>query len=200
MKKSAFNIEFQQKDITSKIVVSLERISEAFKSLLWEYAKVIGLSPIQIQLLIFIAYHKPELCKVSQLADEFNITKPTVSDAVRILAKKGLIDKEYSEVDNRSYTISLTAKGKETVNSTERFAAPVKTTIESMAAKEQEMLYSSLNKLIFNLNAKGVLTIQRMCYGCRFYEKTTSAHFCNLLEKELKTSEIRVDCPEFEGK
>ena len=91
MEGSIFNTKFQQNSITSKIVVGLERISEAFKGILWEHAKVIGLSPTQIQILIFIAYHKTKLCNVSHLAKEFNITKPTVSDAVRVLNNKKYI-------------------------------------------------------------------------------------------------------------
>ncbi|MEO0333318.1 MAG: MarR family transcriptional regulator, partial [Bacteroidota bacterium] len=62
MEKSVFNPTNQQSDVSSKIVAGLERISEAFKVLLWEKAKSLGLSPIQIQILIFIAYHKSELC------------------------------------------------------------------------------------------------------------------------------------------
>ncbi|MEL6557873.1 MAG: MarR family transcriptional regulator, partial [Bacteroidota bacterium] len=49
MKNSTFNPEQQQKDISSKIVAGLERVSEVFKVLLWEKAKQVGLSPIQIQ-------------------------------------------------------------------------------------------------------------------------------------------------------
>ncbi len=197
---SIFNIELQQKEITSKIVVSLERISEAFKSLLWDYAKTIGLSPIQIQLLIFIAYHKDELCKVSHLANEFNITKPTVSDAIRVLNKKGLIQKEYSEIDNRSYTISLTIDGIKIVQNTENFADPIKSEVEKIDNKSLEILHSSLTQLIYSLNKKGVLNVQRTCYACRFYEKNKRKHYCNLLAKELYTKEIRIDCPEFEDK
>ena len=105
MEKSIFNPEQQQHDISSKIVVGLERISEVFKVLLWEKAKKVGLSPIQIQLLLFIAFHKQELCNVSHLAKEFNITKPTVSDAIKILAQKEMILKDFSSTDSRSYTI-----------------------------------------------------------------------------------------------
>ncbi|MEE9439784.1 MAG: helix-turn-helix domain-containing protein [Saprospiraceae bacterium] len=85
-------------------------MSEAFKSLLLNYAKEIGISPIQIQLLIFIAYHKSEYCKVRYLANGFNITKPTISEAIKVLNKKELLQKKYTEFDNRSFTISLTEK------------------------------------------------------------------------------------------
>ena len=53
MSDSVFNPNHQETDISSKIVAGLERISEAFKVLLWEKAKLLGLSPIQIQILIF---------------------------------------------------------------------------------------------------------------------------------------------------
>ena len=39
MRKSTFHLEHQHKDINSKIIVGLERISEAFRVLLWEHAK-----------------------------------------------------------------------------------------------------------------------------------------------------------------
>ena len=61
MKESTFNPEQQDKDISSKIVAGLERVSEVFKILLWENAKLVGLSPIQIQILIFVAFHKRNL-------------------------------------------------------------------------------------------------------------------------------------------
>ncbi len=198
MENSIFDTESQQKDIASKIVVSLERISEAFKSLLWNYAKKIGISPIQIQLLIFIAYHKSEYCKVSYLANEFNITKPTISDAIKVLNKKELIQKNYTEFDNRSYTISLTEKGKRIVSETENFANPIKKEIEKVTKKELESLYKSLNQVVYSLNKTGILTVQRTCYSCKFYEKLEKKHFCHLLKNELSNTEIRVDCTEYE--
>ncbi|PCJ63607.1 MAG: MarR family transcriptional regulator [Bacteroidetes bacterium] len=200
MKKSVFNIEFQQSNITSKIVVGLERISEVFKVLLWEHAKVIGLSPIQIQILIFIAYHKSELCNVSHLAKEFNITKPTVSDAIRVLDKKKFIVKDYSSSDSRSYSILLSNLGKRTVSETENFANPIGAQLENIEIADLENVFSTLSKLIYQLNRNGILTVQRTCYGCKFYDKSQNTDYCNLLEKELLAYDIQLDCPEYEEK
>ncbi|PCJ82508.1 MAG: MarR family transcriptional regulator [Bacteroidetes bacterium] len=198
MEESVFNIVSQQNSITSKIVVGLERISEVFKVLLWEHAKVIGLSPIQIQILIFIAYHKSELCNVSHLAKEFNITKPTVSDAVRVLDKKKYIIKEYSLVDSRSYSILLSDLGKRTVSETENFANPVKAQLHKINEVDLENLFKSLSTLIHQLNSAGILTIQRTCFGCKFYDKSGNKNYCTLMKIELLTSDIRLDCPEYE--
>ncbi len=198
MSKSIFNPKNQQKDVSSKIVAGLERVSEAFKVLLWEKAKELGLSPIQIQLLIFVAYHKPELCNVSHLAREFNITKPTVSDAVRILEQKKLIIKDFSSTDSRSYTIGLSTAGKKIVAETEDFASPLKTQLGNISQKDLESLFSSLSQLIHQLNRNGILSVQRTCYGCNFYSHTKKKDHCNLLNMELKQTDIRLDCPEFE--
>lgn len=200
MDKSIFNPEQQQKDISSKIVAGLERISEVFKVLLWEKAKLVGLSPIQIQILIFIAFHKQNLCNVSHLSKEFNVTKPTVSDAIKILEKKGYIIKDYSTEDNRSYSISLSDSGNDLIAQTYDFANPLKTQVDSFSPVELESLFSTLSQLIYKLNRHGILNVQRTCYGCKFYRKNENSDYCNLLQRELMNNEIRLDCPEFEKK
>lgn len=198
MDKSIFNPNHQENDLSSKIVAGLERISEAFKVLLWDKAKLLGLSPIQIQILIFIAYHKSEFCHVSHLAKEFNITKPTVSDAIRALDKKGLITKKYSSSDSRSYTIGLTVTGQNMVSETSDFANPLKNQLTIVQGTDLEALFGTLGKLIYQLNKSGILSVQRTCYGCKFYSGNTHRDYCNLLDRELSNSDIRLDCPEFE--
>ncbi len=182
------------------MVAGLERISEVFKVLLWEKAKLLGLSPIQIQILIFINYHSLEFCNVSHLAKEFNVTKPTISDAVRVLVKKQLIEKVSASSDSRSYAIQLTETGKSTVAETENFAQPLKTQLEHIDPNALESTFETLSELIYRLNQIRILTVQRTCYACKFYSKTASGHFCNLMGKPLQNTEIRIDCPEFEVK
>jgi len=200
MGKKAYNSEQRQNDLSRKISTGLERISQAYKALLWNKAKIFGLSPIQIQILIFLAHHKRQLCNVSLLAQEFNVTKPTISDAIRVLESKKMIIKDYSSPDNRSYTILLSGLGDEVVKQTEDFDDPVALQVQGLKTKEKEALFRILAKLIFQLNRMGILTVQRTCYGCKFYQKSTENHYCNLLEKPLMDSEIRLDCPEFESK
>ena len=200
MYEGVFNPEFQQKDMPSKLVAALERISEVFKILLWEKAKVVGVSPIQIQILIFIAYHKQELCNVSHLAKEFNVTKPTISDAIKILDRKELIIKDYSSADSRSYTIQLSDSGKKVVAETYDFANPLKSQLSSLNPNEMESLFKTMSELIYKLNRNGILSVQRTCYGCKFYQKNKTTDYCHLLEKDLVRKDIRIDCPEFEQK
>lgn len=198
MKDNIFNPDNQNRNLSSKVVAGLERISESFKVLLWEKAKIFGISPIQIQILIFIAYHKTSFCNVSNLAKEFNLTKATISDAVRVMSLKGLITKDYNSKDTRSYNILLSEEGKKIVSETETFANPIKDQLGAISQTDLENLFDTLSKLIYQLNQNGILTVQRTCYACIFYKKKKDKDYCNLLQQELLNSDIRLDCPEFQ--
>lgn len=187
-------------DVTHKIINGLERISEAFKKLLWEKAKVHGLSPIQIQILLFLAGHRPALCNVSQLAKEFNLAKPTISDAVRALNAKGLVEKDHSSVDGRSYTLVATQKGKALMDELVTYTLPLEKQVKTLDEEKLSSLFSTLSELLYKLNQSGVLTVQRTCFGCRFYDRRKNSHYCNLLQMALHNEEIRLDCPEYEAK
>lgn len=198
MKQTPFNPEYQENNLPSKIVTGLERISEAFKVLLWEKAKVLGLSPIQIQILIFVAYHKQAYCNVSHLAKEFNVTKPTISDAIKVLLKKELISKGTSATDSRSYTIILTTQGQDIVAQTQNFAKPIQNQLDVETHHDLEQLFGTISKVIYRLNKVGVLSVQRTCYACKFYSKQNQNHYCNLMQSTLQDDAIRLDCPEFQ--
>lgn len=192
-----FDPKVQESDLSSKSVVGLERISEVFRVLLWQKSNETGLSPIQIQLLIFIKNHDSSLANVSQLAREFNMKKPTISDAVKVLFQKELITKE-SGSDARAYTILLTEKGKSEVDSLKDFGEPVKDILDELDPKEKDALFQSLAKVIFKLNQRGLIDVQRTCFGCRFYEKSSNGHYCQFIKKSLLENQIRLDCGDFQ--
>jgi len=200
MAKSTFDLKRQQKSLSSKLVAGLERVSEVFKVLLWEKAKVVGLSPIQIQLLVFIAYHRQELCHISQLAKEFHVTKPTISDAVKVLVQKNLVEKDFSNPDNRSYSLFLTEAGRTVLDQVTDFSMPLASQLDRLKRNDLEQLFSSLSSLIFNLHQVGILNEQRMCYSCIFFQSDNQGNYCKLLERPLASSDIRLDCPEFEAR
>jgi len=200
MEKRIFDPKHQQLDLSSKIVAGLERVSQAFKVLLWEKAKHLGLSPIQIQILIFVAHHRQAYNTVSFLAKEFHVTKPTLSDAIRSLDQKGLIEKDHSNVDQRSYSIMLSDLGRKMVLETQDFADPVARAMDRLSMEEREKLFHTLSRLIHQLHQNDILTEQRSCFSCKFYGNHGTVSYCHLLERELKASDIRLDCGEYEAK
>ena len=125
MEKSDFDLQHQNQSAESRIVAALEKISQAFRVLLWQESRDFALSPIQVQVLIFLLYHSSEKRKVSYLAGEFNMTKATISDTIKALDQKGLITKAYEPNDTRSYIMHLTEKGREIAEKASRKACDI---------------------------------------------------------------------------
>lgn len=195
---SVFNLQDQNSDLNSKIVAGLERLSQVFRILLWEKAKEQGLSPIQIQLLIFIQHHSADKATISYLAQEFNFTKPTISDAIKVLEEKKLVKKTVHDTDTRSYTIQLTAAGTKIVLGTENFANPLTKIISQAGITDKMILWQNISNLIVQLNKLEIISVQRTCYNCKHFAIKNKNHFCNLLNQKLLTQDIRIDCEEFE--
>ena len=195
---SVFNLVNQNENPDNKIVAGLERLSQVFRILLWEKAKEHGLSPIQIQLLIFIRHHSADKTTVSYLAQEFNFTKPTISDAIKTLEQKKLIQKIADPADSRSYTIHLTAAGRKIVLGTENFANPISAIISKADDADKIVLWRNISNLIIQLNKMEVISVQRTCFNCKYYSIKNKGHFCKLLDVKLLTEDIRIDCREFE--
>jgi DNA-binding MarR family transcriptional regulator len=194
---SVFNLENQNSNLDNKIVAGLERLSQVFRILLWDKAKEHSLSPIQIQLLIFIQHHSVDKTTISYLAQEFNFTKPTISDAIKILEQKKLIKKFTDRIDTRSYTIQLTTTGKKIVTETENFANPLTTMIAQTNETDKMVVWQNISNLIIQLNKLNIISVQRTCFNCKHYETKNKIHFCNLLNHKLETNDIRIDCGEF---
>ncbi|MGL1885425.1 MAG: MarR family winged helix-turn-helix transcriptional regulator [Reichenbachiella sp.] len=180
--------------LSSKILLGFERISEAIKSLLWEKAKAHGISPIQIQLMLFIDEHNQSLSNVSHLAKEFNVTKPTVSDAIRVLIKKDYLEKDFSSTDSRSYTLFLTAKGKSLTKELDNVLTSLEETIDNLDS--QNSIYHALTQIITSLHKNGILTIQRNCQSCQYHSVNDQGHHCAFLQRNIATQEIQIDCPD----
>jgi len=157
-----------------------------------------SLSPIQIQLLIFIKFHSQDKCKVSYLADEFNMTKATISDSVKVLLTKELVTKETDASDTRSYTLRLTTIGKHIADKASLFASYLEKPIEALSEEQKSVILNGLLRMIDDLNKAGIITMQRMCFSCDYYTRNQGGHYCRLLNAALAETELRLDCPEHE--
>ena len=197
-KTSIFNPEQQAGNLSSKVVAALERLSATFRVLLWNEAKQHGLSPIQVQLLIFLLYYPEEKRTVTHLAYHFNMTKATISDAVKSLESKQLLTRKITEGDSRSHSLHLSKEGKAMARKVERFAIPMQDAVNQLPEDNQATLLESLLQLIYQLNQAEVITPQTMCQNCRFYAQKNGGHYCNLVKSPLKAGDLRVDCPEFQ--
>lgn len=181
-----------------KIISGLERLSQVFRALLWEKAKNHSLSPIQIQILLYLHRHPTKMSNISALAKEFQVTKPTISDAVKILSEKNMVAKQIVTSDNRKYTMTLTQLGQRIVANTADYALPIVSFIEQLPIVEKTLLWKSISSLINSLYQTSVITVHRTCYNCVHYSIRNGQHFCGLLQQTLESDEIRINCNDFD--
>ncbi len=133
--------------------------------------------------MIFIRHHSQDKSTISYLAQEFNFTKPTISDAIKVLEQKNLIKKNTDCKDTRSYRIQLTEQGKKEVFETENFANPSAIIISKSTQPDKLVLWENISNLITQLNNVEVISVRRTCFNCKHYAVKGKTHFVIYLTK-----------------
>lgn len=136
----------------------------------------------------------------TSLAREFNLTKATISDSVKVLEQKRLVSRNYMGMDNRSFPLALTSSGQKIAKSSSVFANALQMHVHSLMRSHQSSLLDSLLQIIHLLNNTGVISSQRMCKTCRFFEVGNTTHYCSLSDKTCVRLILRLDCVEHESK
>lgn len=196
---SSLNPEQHLVNINSKLIASLAKVSEVFWVLLQTQSQSHGLSPTQLQLLLFIKFHPAaQQRKAAFMAKEFNVTKATISDSIKALEQKGLIQRITDARDSRSFILSLTEKGQELAAITENFTHPLDNAVNDWPQEQKESLLQAIFDLIYRLNQMGIISPQRMCYNCQYYSGNRhEEHYCNLIKQPLTIADLRLECAEY---
>lgn len=194
---NAFDRETQQLDIRAKTIAGIERLSTVFRAALWEEAKRYNLSPLQVQILLFVAFHNYNQCSITNIAKEFAVTKATVSDAVKTLLEKKLLEKNVIG-DARGFLLSLTLSGKDCADKLSGLSNFFSNSLAQLPDIEMAKIWEGMLLLIGHLQNNSAIPV-RMCFNCKHFGKEHARgtpHFCNLMQKPLAINEIRIDCPE----
>jgi DNA-binding MarR family transcriptional regulator len=195
---NAFNRDEQATTPRAKIIAGVERLSTLFRANLQNQAKKHGLSPLQTQIILFVCDHEKSLCNTSFLASEFAVTKPTVSDAVRVLVEKKLLIKKQDAKDARAFSLQLSASGKRLHQKLHELSENLYEKLDAFNSATDEEVWAALYKLIKALQSNNEIP-SRMCHSCEhFADKHPEGkpHYCLLMEDALTLQDLRLDCPE----
>lgn len=194
-KTSGFSPEQQLTSLDARLLLSLQRLSDMLKAMQWEQARILGITPLQLQILLFTGHHTPEVNKVAYIATELQLSRPTVSDAAAALVSKGFLRIEEDMRDRRSYSFLLTDTGHDVLIKAEQYTGELDAILQKRPLQEKSGLYQSIVTIIAGLYDKDKGGMQRMCYSCAHYEGNKKRqHACRLLKKKLLSSELQIDC------
>jgi DNA-binding MarR family transcriptional regulator len=187
-------------DLDARLAAAIERAGQAMRVQLWDRAKEHGLSPTQLQVLLRLATDPPARRKVGAIAAELDVTHPTISDAVTVLRRKGLVE---PRAPGRAAPLTLSGRGWALTEDLATWHERTRRALASFADEDKQASLRFLLDLIAALQRAGVVTVARMCVTCRFFRPDAHPgdarrHHCALLDTPMSDGELRVDCPEHE--
>lgn len=191
-------------DVGDRILAGIARIALVLRHRGWADATELGITPTQGQILALLASRRPQALGVSRIASELALTKPTVSDSISTLARKGLLEKVRSQADGRAVDLRLTAKGEQVAEGTASWPDSLQAATRSLSAEERTVLLRSLVKMVRTLQAQGFIPVSRMCVNCRFFApnihlEPERPHHCSFLDTAIGDEMLQVDCRTFEA-
>jgi DNA-binding MarR family transcriptional regulator len=187
-------------DVDAKLVAALERVGQALRVQMWDTAKQHGLSPTQLQVMLRLATDPPARRRIGVLAGELDVTHPTVSDAVAVLRRKGLVDRDPA---SRKAPLSLSARGRAVADRLVDWDQRTRQQLAHLPIAEKDATLRLLLDLIAGLQRSGAITVARMCVTCRFFRRdahpnSTRPHHCALVDAPMAATELRIECAEHE--
>lgn len=185
--------------LNAKVVGALDCLYRVFKMLMWDMAKRVNLSPIQMQFLLFLNNHSREYRRVSYLARDFGLTQATVSDAVRVLVEKGYIRKKPSRRDKRVAILEITRSGKRMIGDIALWKNKLEETMAEFPGDLKGDMFMFLLDYIVTLSDRKVIDAARVCPGCDYfirdkYPGNYKPHHCTLQDKPLGLTDLQLEC------
>jgi DNA-binding MarR family transcriptional regulator len=191
-------------DLDSKLVAAMERVGQALRVRQGVVARNEGLTPLQLRLVQYLSERPSAHRTVGLAADELDLTRATVSEAVNTLVNKGLLSKQVSPKDRRVVLLHLTRLGKDLAGRQESWREIFESAASQFPRATREAVFLFLARLIETLHSDGTLSVARMCLTCQHLEerggnKGEAPYYCGLLGEEKGVAGLRVDCATHAG-
>jgi DNA-binding MarR family transcriptional regulator len=185
-----------------RLADALERLGHGMRSLAQRTAREHGLSPLQQQVVLALSRRSQARGEVAALAAEFDVTTPTMSDAVTALERKELVTRSPG-TDGRRRTLALTGTGEDVARGLSSWDDPLTAALAGISEEDRATTLHTLLRAIADLQRAGVVSVTRMCTTCRFFGRDEHPdpavpHHCHLLRIPLPLANLRTDCPEHE--
>ena len=182
------------------MAAALERVGQALRVQMWDRAKQYGLSPTQLQVLLRLGSDPPARRRIGVLAGELDVTHPTVSDAVAVLRRKGLVDRDPG---SRTAALNLSVRGQAVAAALSDWDRRTRRHLAELPVGDKHATLRLLLELIAALQRSGAITVARMCVTCRFFRRdahpdSLRPHHCALVDAPMGVGDLRVDCAEHE--
>ncbi|MDJ0992526.1 MAG: MarR family transcriptional regulator [Dinoroseobacter sp.] len=180
--------EPQRNRRASELHSLLERVTRVVAS----DSRASDINPAQITALGYLARANRFSRKPSIVAEYLGATRGTVSQTLKALVRKGLVEETPNPEDGRSISYTVTPDGHATLERESSLAS----VLAEMTASEIDTLSSSLREVLLKLLEAQSYKTFGACRTCAYHEVAGKDRYCRLLELGLSDEEAEQLCAE----
>ena len=185
--------------ITSITQQTLERLASLLRSERRNRLLEYGLQPIQFEALHYLSICNRYSDTPMGVTDYLHQTKGSVSQTLKVLEKKGFIEKEADSKDKRVAHLKVTKTGRELVNGL--LASPLlQQASEQLDKNTFATIDTALNDLLFAVQSANQFKSFGQCRTCIHNSKPNGGYFCELTQEPLSIKDVDLICREHQPK
>ncbi|WP_415892274.1 MarR family winged helix-turn-helix transcriptional regulator [Neptuniibacter sp. PT8_73] len=175
----------------------LERITSLLRSENRLALHELGLQPVQLDALLYLSLCNRFSDTLKAVTDYLGLTKGTVSQSLKVLENKGLIEKSPDPNDKRVTHLKVTDEGQKTLDLLLPSTALTQS-LSNLGEAEETELADLLCRLLVLLQKQNNYRSFGQCKTCRHNQKREDGYFCGLTQELLSEKEITLICLEHE--
>lgn len=175
-----------------------ERLSELLKVGTRQAGAHLGLQPVQVEVLNYLVSCNKYSDTSMAVTEYLGQTKGTVSQTIKILEKKGLIEKKLDIKDKRISHLKVTPLGASFLDEHIPSSMFINA-CENLSSAQQQDILMSLKLLLESIAQANSMKSFGICRTCRYNNKNAdNTYYCHLLKQTLMESETHLICREHE--
>ncbi|MEV7990957.1 MarR family winged helix-turn-helix transcriptional regulator [Streptomyces sp. NPDC086077] len=183
-----------------QLMVGLTRLGQALRISSYRNAGPYRLSPLQADILTLLA-GDPRPRRQSELTRTLASTAPTISDAVKTLTAKELVERRRDPADARAVTLTLTGAGRAEAERLVRLPEEFAEAMDTLTADDLAAMLRGASSMIRSLQDSKAIPVSRMCLTCDHFRPeahpgTDRPHHCAFVDNAFGDAELRLDCPD----
>jgi DNA-binding MarR family transcriptional regulator len=185
-----------RRELDRKFIAAIERLGRALRVARQQIATNHQISILQLRIIELLSDGRAR--RVGELANELDVTQPTISDSLLALEEKRILNRTADPTDRRASVLSLTETGSDLAVQVALELSPLLDGDRTTSDDDQATALVVTLEEIRRLQANGTITVNRSCLTCQHYQPPTPAETgsCLLLRQRLGSRDLRVDCPD----
>ncbi|MCU7845646.1 MAG: MarR family winged helix-turn-helix transcriptional regulator [Candidatus Thiodiazotropha sp. (ex Monitilora ramsayi)] len=178
-----------------QVHATLERLSNLLRVEAREQGAHEGLLPVQLEALHYLFQCNRYSDTVQGVSEYLGQTKGTVSQTLKVLQSRELLEKKPDMKDRRLVHLKITRKGRRLLTN----VVPARFLVEALDGKqtgEVDQLADLLRSLLRDAQAARQMKTFGACKTCRFNESAGSGYRCGLTGESLSKPDTERICRE----